>query len=361
MTVSSFETAEHTHSFISLPMQSGGTMCSIHLKKYILLCLFSITLTLIFWSCSRQSALQVEFGMVVHGGAGTILRENMTPELEEAYRAKLAEALQAGYAILQSGGKALDAVETAIIVMEDSPLFNAGKGAVFNSEGNNELDASLMDGETLQAGAVAGVRRVKNPIRLARIVMDNSPHVLMAGAGAEQFGTEQGIEFVSEDYFYTQQRWDQLQKAIEKEKAAGEHGTVGAVALDRNGSLAAGTSTGGMTNKRFGRIGDSPIIAAGTYADNRTCAVSCTGHGEYFIRLAIAHDVSALMDYQGLPIAEASNRVITEKLGQLGGTGGLIAIDKNGNIATPFNTSGMYRGYIDELGTVVTQIFQQSE
>jgi beta-aspartyl-peptidase (threonine type) len=293
--------------------------------------------------------------MVIHGGAGNIVQEDMLDEREQAYRAALTEALGVGYEILQHGGEALDAVEAVIVMMEDSPLFNSGKGAVFNSEGQHELDASIMDGSTLQAGAVTGVRKVKNPIRLARLVMEESKHVLLAGEGAERFGSEQDIDFVPEDYFYTQRRWESLQRARQREED--KHGTVGAVALDQAGNLAAGTSTGGMTNKRFGRIGDSPIIGAGTYADNQTCAVSCTGHGEYFIRAAIAYDISARMAYSGNTLSQAAHDVIEGKLTDMGGTGGAIAIDKNGYIAMPFNTQGMYRGYVDQHGKITVEMY----
>jgi beta-aspartyl-peptidase (threonine type) len=313
---------------------------------------------MIGWECTTKTAPRIEFGLVVHGGAGTITREKMTREKEQAYQAKLSEALIAGYAILNSGGNAIDAVEATIIILEDSPLFNAGKGAVFNSEGENELDASIMDGKMLQAGAVAGVQHIKNPIKLARLIMEVSPHVMMAGAGAEQFGSEHGIEQVPDDYFFTQRRWDALQRAKERETEEIDKSTVGAVALDKAGNLAAGTSTGGMTNKKFGRIGDSPVIGAGTYADNETCAVSCTGHGEFFIRSAVAHDISARIAYQRLTLQEASQEVVMEKLGELGGTGGVIAIDKHGYIAMPFNTEGMYRGYINETGEVVIRIYK---
>ena len=295
-----------------------------------------------------------ECAMVVHGGAGTILREEMTREREQEYRGKLSQALQAGQKILDGGGSSLDAVEAAIVVMEDSPLFNAGKGAVFNSQGEHELDASIMEGAGLKAGAVAGVRKIKNPIRAARAVMEKSPHVLMSGDGAEEFAQEQGIEFVEPDYFFDQKRWEQLQKARGEKRQALDHslfrdeekfGTVGAVALDRKGNLAAGTSTGGMTNKKFGRVGDSPIIGAGTYADNRTCAVSCTGHGEYFIRTAAAHEVSALMAHKEWKIQRAVDEVIHKQIGGLGGSGGAIALDARGNVAMSFNTPGMYRGW----------------
>ncbi len=314
--------------------------------------------TVLITNCERPAGIQVEYGLVIHGGAGTITREKMTPEREAAYRERLTAALEAGYAVLSDGGTALDAVEAAIIPMEDSPLFNAGKGAVFNTEGMNELDASIMDGRTLAAGAVAGVHQIKNPIRLARLVMEESPHVLMSGEGAEIFGSEFGIETVTPDYYFTQRRWDAMQRAKEKEAQAKEHGTVGAAALDQHGNLAAGTSTGGITNKKFGRIGDSPIIGAGTYADNRTCAVSCTGDGEYFIRIAVAHDISALMAYRHLSLQAATELVVLDKLVEIGGDGGVIGIDHQGHIAMTFNTAGMYRGYVDQDGQVTVEIFK---
>ena len=282
----------------------------------------------------------VVYGLVIHGGAGTITRKNMSSEKESAYRAKLTEALAAGFEVLEKGGSSMDAVETTIRIMEDSPLFNAGKGAVFTNAGTNELDASIMDGGTLKAGAVAGVKTIKNPISAARKVMEETWHVMLAGDGADNFAKEQGLEIVNNDYFYTERRWKALQKAQDSEK----HGTVGCVALDRNYNLAAGTSTGGLTNKRWGRIGDTPIVGAGNYANNQTCGVSGTGQGEYFIRGNMAFDVSALMNYSLLSVEQAARQVI-DKLSDRGGRGGLIAMDKNGNIAMPFNTEGMYRGY----------------
>ena len=308
----------------------------------------------------KSSALR-PFGFVIHGGAGTIERSRMTPEREKAYRDKLTEALRAGYDVLNRGGACLDAVVAAITLLEDSPLFNAGKGAVFTNAGTNELDSSIMDGRTLKAGAVAGLKRIKNPILLARLVMEQSPHVLMTGEGAEAFAVQKGVELVDPKYFYTEERWQQLQKAKDAEKNPppkrsklereaqpfDEHkfGTVGAVCLDRAGNLGAGTSTGGTTNKRFGRVGDSPIIGAGTYANNETCAVSCTGDGEYFIRSVVAHEISTQMQYAGKSVAHAAESAL-EKVGKIGGTGGLIAIDRRGNFAMPFSTSGMYRGWI---------------
>lgn len=312
------------------------------------------------------------FGLAIHGGAGTILKKDMTPELEEAYRSKLNEALLTGYDILKNNGASLDAVEATIRVLEDSPLFNAGKGAVFTGDGTHELDASMMDGKTLEAGAVASVKHVKNPISLARLVMEESPHVLMVGAGAEEFAVQHNQERVSQYYFYTERRWKSLQKRKEAAKEQStmvpkkesikltdkEKGTVGAVALDKDGNLAAGTSTGGMTNKMFGRVGDSPIIGAGTYANNQTCAVSATGHGEFFMRLLVAHDIHALMAYQGKSLEEAARTVIMGKLSAFEGTGGIVSIDKDGNIAMPFNTEGMYRGYIKEDGEAVVKIYK---
>ncbi len=320
-----------------------------------------------------------KIGLVIHGGAGTIERSKMTPEGEAEYRAALERALSAGYEILKRGGSSLDAVESAVRVLEDDPHFNAGKGAVFTSAGTNELDASIMDGKTLKAGAVAKVRHIKNPIGLARMLMEKSEQVvtkeprvgpvLMVGEGAEAFAQENGIEMVDEKYFFTQKRWDALQKIKQAEKESGaggkkffiseedRHGTVGAVALDQHGNLAAATSTGGMTNKKPGRIGDSPIIGAGTYASNATCAVSCTGDGEYFIRAAVAHEISVLMQYRGMSLRDAAATALDEAK-KLGGEGGLIAIDKNGEISLPFNTNGMYRGHVDPNGKFVVEIYK---
>ncbi|NRD55565.1 isoaspartyl peptidase/L-asparaginase [Corallococcus exiguus] len=390
----------------------------------------------------------------MHGGAGVISRENLTPEREAAMRAALTQALQAGHAVLAKGGRSMDAVTAAIRVMEDSPYFNAGKGAVFNHDGVNELDAAVMDGKTRMAGAVAGVHHIQNPIDLARLVMEKSPHVMMVGDGAEAFAQSQGMPLVDAKYFYTEERWQGLQRALEQEKAkgappaeqgqpstqglspaqpsapgqppaqgaspatpgqpltpaqppasapqpgqpatpaqpsspaqlptqcatpatpsqpqpgssltpgvdpiTGDHkfGTVGAVALDMEGNLAAGTSTGGMTNKRFGRVGDAPIIGAGTYADER-CAVSATGHGEFFIRYTVARDICARVEYQDLPLPEAASYVVNDVLVKAGGEGGVIAMDRQGHVAMPFNSSGMYRGYISEDGTPTVAIFQQ--
>ncbi len=310
--------------------------------------IFPILLFIFFCLLLSNTEAQNKYGLVIHGGAGKILKENMTPEKEEAYKIKLKEALEAGYKILDEGGSALDAVVASINIMEDSPLFNAGKGAVLTEKGIAELDASIMDGKTLMAGAVAGVHHVKNPINLARLVMEKSPHVMMVGDGAEEFGRQFNITMVDTGYFITKERWDQylkLKKAQEEKADAEKHGTVGCVALDKNGNLAAGTSTGGMMMKKFGRVGDSPIIGAGTYANNNTCAVSGTGWGEFFIRLGVARDISSLMEYKNMSLKDAADEVIMKKLPALGGDGGIIAIDKNGNIAMPFNTDGMFRAY----------------
>ena len=318
------------------------------------------------------------FGIVIHGGAGTILKENMTDSLEQAYKAKLEEAIRTGHEILANGGTALEAVQRTINVMENSPLFNAGKGAVFTNEETNELDASIMDGETLNAGAVAGVTTIKNPINLAYEVMVNSEHVMLAGKGAERFAKEQGIEIVDPSYFFTENRFKSLQRIKESEKTELDHnagktafvdpfikdtkfGTVGCAALDKHGNLAAGTSTGGMTNKRYNRIGDAPIIGAGTYANNATCAVSSTGWGEFFIRGMVAHDISALMEYKGLSLQEAAELVIQEKIPALGGDGGIIAIDHDGNVAMEFNTAGMYRAKMNREGKLEIGIYGEEE
>ncbi len=311
------------------------------------------------------------FGIVIHGGAGTILKENMSDSLEQAYKAKLEEAIRTGYEILANGGTSLEAVQRTINVMEDSPLFNSAKGAVFTNEGKNELDASIMDGETLNAGAVAGVTNVKNPINLAYEVMVNSEHVLLSGKGAEQFAKEQGLEIVDPSYFYTERRYKAMERAREREEQEKNNktafydpfikdekfGTVGCAALDKNGNLAAGTSTGGMSNKKYNRIGDSPIIGAGTYANNKTCAVSSTGWGEYFIRGVVAYDISAMMEYKGVSLQEAAHEVIQNKLPALGGDGGIIAIDHDGNVAMEFNTAGMYRATMNKTGELKIGIY----
>lgn len=297
-------------------------------------------------------AKRPEYALVIHGGAGTINRADMSAEQEAAYLAALDAALEAGKSVLASGGSALEAIEAAIVLMEDNPLFNAGKGAVFTNEGRNELDASVMLGQDLMAGSVGSVTTIKNPIRAAIAVMQKSEHVMMIGVGAEKFAALNGLEIVDPSYFFTESRWKSLQEAKEKEiqkekqDAATRHGTVGAVALDKSGNIAAGTSTGGMTNKRFNRIGDAPIIGAGTYASNETCGISATGHGEYFIRLGVAHAIHAQMKYGNSSLADAAADVIQKQLTALGGDGGIIGLDKNGKIVMEFNSEGMYRGWI---------------
>jgi beta-aspartyl-peptidase (threonine type) len=324
------------------------------------------------------------FGFVIHGGAGTIERGKMSAELEADYHAALKQALLAGFNILKDGGIGLDAIEAALKILEDNPLFNAGKGAVLTNEGTVELDASIMEGKTLKAGAVASLKHIKNPINLARLVMEKSKHVMMVGDGAEVFAKQLGLQMVTNEYFITERRrMDYLRKKDEEKKqeqkkepekkqshSSGKrgsledslpndqkYGTVGAVALDKAGNLSAGTSTGGISNKKFGRVGDSPIIGAGTYANNQTCAISATGDGEYFIRSVVAHDISALMEYRGMALKEAGEMVL-EKVRKLGGLGGLVAIDKNGNIAMPFTTSGMYRGAIGADGKPLVEIYK---
>jgi len=313
---------------------------------------------------TKQATLEQnkKYVLVIHGGSGTILRENMTPEKEAAYLQTLDKALSAGEEALKAGGTAVASVEAAILIMEDSPLFNAGKGSVFTNEGKNEMDASIMDGQTLNAGAVLGVSKIKNPIAAALQVMVNSEHVMLSGPGAEKFAEQQGCELVDPSYFYDEERFRQLQLAKQSEEVMLDHsganksvpgnienggkklGTVGAVALDTHGNLASATSTGGMTNKLFGRIGDTPIIGAGTYANNNTCAVSCTGHGEYIVLNAIAYDISALMEYKQLTLKEAADYVVHDKLVKQNGEVGLVAVDVQGNYTLSFNTPGMYRG-----------------
>ena len=324
----------------------------------------------------QVSAQQKKYVMVIHGGAGTILKKNMTPEKEAAYIAVLTQALKAGYAKIYEGKSSLDAVEATIHVLENDPHFNAGKGAVFTHDGRNELDAAIMDGKTQMAGAVAGVTTVKNPISAARAVMEKSEHVMMVGAGADQFAKEAGLEIVDPKYYWTKERWDGLQQAIKEDstKAVLDHGskksellgsknhdykfgTVGCVALDKAGNLAAGTSTGGMTNKKYGRVGDAPIIGAGTYCNNETAGISCTGWGEFYIRNVVAKTISDLMEYKGLSVAEAS-KIALDKVGKMGGDGGLIALDRKGNVAMPFNTEGMYRGAITADGKIEVSIYK---
>lgn len=312
----------------------------------------------------QKANVKAEYAMVIHGGAGVIKKENFTPEKLAAYEAALNTALDTGDKILANGGTALDAVEATIKTMENSPLFNSGKGAVFTHAGSNSLDASIMSGVDRDAGAVGGVSVVKNPISAARAVMEKSNHVMLSGKGADEFAEEVGLEIVDPTYFHTEKAWNSLQRALNREKQAlakekkEKYGTVGCVALDKNGNIAAGTSTGGMTNKKWDRIGDSPIIGAGTYADNKSCGVSATGHGEFFIRNTVARDIAAMMEYKGSSLAESSKYIIQDVLVKAGGDGGIIALDAQGNISMEFNTPGMYRGYIRQ-GERVVKIFKE--
>jgi beta-aspartyl-peptidase (threonine type) len=346
-------------------------------KLLVLLSLFILNKT---FAQSPGQKLNERFVLVIHGGAGTILKSQMTPAKEKAYIDALRNALQIGYDILEKGGSAVDAVEASVRSMEDNPLFNAGKGAVFTNEGKNELDAAIMNGKTLAAGSVAGVTRIKNPILAAKAVMEKSPHVMMTGAGAEKFAEQEGIELVDPSYFFTESRWKGLQKALsgdslkkktehadtsrrpsakQPENRDDKYGTVGAVALDRHGNLAAATSTGGMTNKKFGRVGDAPIIGAGTYANNNTVAISCTGWGEFYIRLVLAKTISDMMEFGNMPLKKAADEMVMKRLPALGGDGGLVAVDKDGNIAMPFCTSGMYRGSISNTGKMDVKIYKE--
>jgi beta-aspartyl-peptidase (threonine type) len=338
----------------------------VKMKKLLFIAL------IVFYGCEEAPKQEPTFGIVIHGGAGTILKKNMTPEREAEYRAVLAEAIQVGHQILKAGGSSQEAVEKTIHVMEDSPLFNSGKGAVLNAEGTIELDASFMNGADLNAGAISGVRTVKHPISAAIKVMENSPHVMLSGKGADQFASEQGLEIVSPEYFLTERRINSLKRVQEAAKAKEtswtpeernflknqRYGTVGCVALDLSGNLAAGTSTGGMTNKKWNRIGDAPIIGAGTYANNATCAISATGWGEFFIRSVVAYDISALMEYKGMTIQEAAYEVIHNKMAKLGGDGGVVGIDRNGNPMMEMNTPGMYRAHMDAEGNLEVKIYQ---
>lgn len=302
----------------------------------------------------KESQDKMEYAIVIHGGAGNTSPDNFPEERREEYSEKLKEARDKGVEMLKSGGTALETVEEVIHVLENSPLFNSGKGAVFTHQGTNELDASIMDGSNLNAGAVAGVRDIKNPISAAREVLNNSDHVMLSGSGASRFAKEVELEIVDTSYFYTERRWEALQRRLNEDK----NGTVGCVVLDKEGNLAAGTSTGGRTNKKYGRIGDSPIIGAGNYANNNTCAVSATGHGEYFIRYTVAHDISALMEYKNMSLQEASELVINDKLVKANGDGGIIAVDKDGNISMTFNTSMMFRAYAKSNGEEGVSIFK---
>tara|TARA_Y100000590_G_scaffold162984_1_gene186855 strand:- start:1008 stop:2000 length:993 start_codon:yes stop_codon:yes gene_type:complete len=327
------------------------------IRNFILI-FFSIALL----GCQERS--QNKIAIVIHGGAGTMKKENMTPELEELYLLKLEEAVRVGYEILKDGGTSQEAVEKTIHVMEDSPLFNAGHGAVLTSDGNAELDASFMDGETLNAGAVAGVTNVKNPISAAIAVMEKSPYVLLSSKGAEEFASDVGLELVPNSYFITERRKTQLENIQNKNEVSfydsyikdSKYGTVGCVALDVNGNISAGTSTGGRSNKKWGRLGDVPVIGAGTYADNDCCGISATGWGEFFIRNVVSYDIAALVNYKNHNIKEAS-RIALNKVKDLGGDGGVIVLDKNGDVSMDFNTSGMYRAYINNEGELTVKIY----
>ncbi len=343
------------------------------MRKTILTVLV-FSLAFLFSSClkenkpARVEKKQIDFGLVIHGGAGNITPENLPEDMQKQYKEKLKEALMTGYNVLKNNGSALDAVEKVINVLENSPLFNAGKGAVMTDIGTCELDASIMDGKTLNAGAVAGVKHVKNPITAARKVMEFSPHVLLGGEGADKFAEEVGLKPVPNNYFYTKRRLEQYKKYLERKRKKSasvskskfkKFGTVGCAALDKSGNLAAGTSTGGISFKKFGRIGDSPIIGAGTYANNNTCAISCTGQGEYFIRNVVAYDISALMAYKKLSLKQAAQKVIMKKLVEQKAEGGMIGIDKYGNIVSVFNTPGMFRAYVTDKGKPVVKMFKE--
>jgi beta-aspartyl-peptidase (threonine type) len=332
------------------------------------LCALLVTAVLTLSTAAATADNQPSVAIAIHAGAGTMNPEEMDRQTEAQIRGTLLEAVQAGHHILRLGGSSLDAVEAAVTHLEDSPLFNAGRGAVFNAEGKNEMDASIMDGSNLQAGAVAGVHNIRNPILLARKVMTDSPHVMLMGEGAEIFAREHDIRFEDDAYFYTERRWEQLQKAKARgaDKSAGMNreypdrwlSTVGAVALDSHGNLAAATSTGGTTNKSYGRVGDSPIIGAGTYADNRSCAVSATGTGEYFIRATVARDICSRVQYLGVSLQQAADDVVMGELVRMGGDGGIISIDSQGNIAMVFNTEGMYRARVNTSGDVEVGIYR---
>lgn len=334
-------------------------------NKTIFSLIIAFTSVITLMSASAEPLTPV--AIAIHAGAGTISKEELTSAREQEIRETLIRAIQAGHKILSAGGSSLDAVTTAVTILEDSPNFNAGRGAVFNAEGRHEMDASIMDGSNLDAGSVAGVHNIRNPILLARKIMSDSVHVMLMGEGAEVFARRHDIEFAGDDYFFTEYRWQQLQQAKSGENRNSHYfpdppsrwlSTVGSVALDARGNLAAATSTGGMTNKRWGRVGDSPIIGAGTYADNRSCAVSATGHGEYFIRATVARDICSRVQYQGLSLEEAAEAVINGQLKEMGGDGGIIAMDGKGNIAQTFNTPGMYRAMIDVDGNLSVSIFK---
>ena len=335
-----------------------------------------LALSSLYSSVSATESKESPIAIVIHGGAGTIQRELMSDEMERTYRGVLSKAIESGYQILKNDGSSTEAVIATITILEDSPLFNAGHGAVFNHDGNIELDASIMQGSDLNAGAVAAVSRVRNPITLALSVLEHSPHVMLVGEGAEMFAKQQGIPLVPNQYFKTERRRLQLEEILAKEKGVSltktppnpllaayrfdekKLGTVGAVAIDKNGNIAAGTSTGGMTNKRFGRVGDVPVIGAGTYADNNSCGISATGHGEYFIRAAVAHDICARMEYKGVSLQQAQDEVVQGKLVKMNGSGGVIGVDKDANVAFSFNSLGMYRASINKDGVRQIKIFK---
>ena len=319
-----------------------------------LVAFFSISLLFVYSCTQKEQFSRPKYVIVIHGGAGNASNKDINEDQQLVYKEKLGEALAIGEKILAEGGTSIEAIKKTINYLENCPLFNAGKGAVFTHEGTNEMDASIMDGSNLNAGAIAGIGDIKNPISAAIKVMNESEHVMLAGKGASDFAKKQGIEIVDSSYFRTQDRWESLQRILKAEK----HGTVGCVALDKNGNLAAGTSTGGRINKKFGRIGDSPIIGAGNYANNNTCAVSATGHGEFFIRYTVAYDISALMEYKNLSLKDAANLVVNKKLVEAGGEGGIIAVDKNGNIAMPFNTNMMFRAYSKSTGEKEIAVFK---
>lgn len=315
------------------------------------------------YACSANLPEEMDYAIIIHGGAGNMNPENLDKEKSEEYLSVLEKAIDHGSTLLKEGKSSVDVVEEVIQILEDSPLFNAGKGAVFTHEGRNELDASIMEGKNMNAGAVAGITNVKNPISAARKVMEKSEHVMLSGNGANEFAAIQGLEIVDPSYFHTDERYNSLLRTLRKEsedyadKKMKKMGTVGCVALDKNGNLCAGTSTGGMGNKRYGRIGDSPVIGAGTYANNATCGVSCTGHGEFFIRYSVAHDISALMEYRNLRVEEAAEYVIQEKLLNAGGSGGVICLDNKGNYSMEFNTEGMFRAYANSKGEKFTAVY----
>lgn len=313
-----------------------------------------------------------KFSIAIHGGAGTIQKNNLTAENQKMYCDAMADAIRAGMDILKNGGSSLEAVERAVISLEDVPCFNAGKGSVFTNIGVHEMDAAIMRGDSLDAGAVSGIKNVRNPVSLARAVMEKSNHVFLSADGAEEFARSLGLRFEEDEYFYSEIRHKQWKEIEGTESirldhsepkpvrpSGGKFGTVGAVAMDMNGNLAAATSTGGITNKKFGRVGDSPIIGAGTYANNKTCAVSCTGHGEYFIRAVVAYDISCLMEYKGMSLQQATEFVVNDKLVKFGGDGGLIAVDSKGNISMPYNSEGMYRAQANEEGKIQCSIFAE--